>query len=178
MISPFSSSSPSIAKSCQCQTQLLSAHTLSRGPFRTGSGCHAKQKSSRVVLISAVQRNSPPATSSTTKSRSQPAEQSPSAPRLTSAASVNLMQVLAGSAITQGFRQLQSTVDQLQQAGNKLTKGFSPRPLGFPPGATLALPTTDHLCLLYKLVSHHRQQAMSSLTDNAKQLAAHWYAQH
>lgn len=159
MVSPSSGSSPTIEKSCQCRTQLLRGQTLPRGLFRTRHGCHTNQQSSRVALTSAVLRNSPLATSSTTVAKSQPAEQNPrysSAPRLASAASVNLMQVLAGSAITQGFRQLQSTVDQLQQAGNKLTKGFSPRPLGFPPGAALARHATDQPCLHDKLLSQHR----------------------
>lgn len=55
------------------------------------------------------------------------------------AASPNLLQVLAEAAVKQGLRQVQSTVDQLQQAGNKLTKGFSARPPGYPPGTTLPL---------------------------------------
>ena len=147
MVPPFASPSPTFSKSCQCPTQLLPGQMLYRGPYRTGNGCHMNQQSRQLALVCASQRKSPPAASSTTKAKSQPVEQNAqysSAPRLTSAASVNLVQALAGSAILQGFKQLQNTLDQLQQTGNKLTKGFSPRPLGFPPGAALAVSLTDH----------------------------------
>lgn len=140
MVSLYSISSLTLSKSCQCPTQLFRGQTLSRGPCRTGNVCHMNPQSRRVALVCAAQRNSPPATSSTTKAKSEPAEQNAqysNAPRLTSAASLHLVQALAGSAISQGFKQFQTTFDQLQQTGNKLTKGFSPRPLGFPPGAAL-----------------------------------------
>lgn len=150
MVLPFLASSPTFSKSCQCPTQLLPGQLLFKAPYRTGSGCHVNQQSRRLALVCAVQRKSPPANSSSTSSKSQPLEQSAqygNAPRLTSAASVNLLQALAGSAISQAFQQLQNTLDQLQQTGNKLTKGFSPRPLGFPPGAALAVCLTDHSCI-------------------------------
>ena len=150
MISLYSTSSPTLSKSCQCPAQLFRGQMLSRGPCRTGKVCHMNQQSRQVALVCAVPRKPPPVTSSTTKAKSQAAEQNAqysNAPRLISAASFNLVQALAGSAISQGFKQLQNTYDQLQQTGNKLTKGFSPRPLGFPPGAALAVCLAHHLAL-------------------------------
>ena len=175
MITPSPSSSPTLSKSCQCFTQLFCGQTLFRSPSKTGYGCHMKQQRRQFALVCAVQRKSPPATSSTTKANSQPTQQNAqyrNAPRLTSAASVNLMQALAGSAIFQGFKQLQNTFDQLQQTGNKLTKGFSQRPLGFPPGAALALYLTVHLCLqLQADTSPSAASMLRTLNDNTMHFA-------
>ena len=142
MRSPCIASPPTSQKPCQCHAQLFRGKTLFKSPLRTVCGYDTKRQGNRVALVCAVQRNSPPVTSSTTDTKSQPAASVPpysSGARSKSAASSGLVQVLAGSVIAQGFRQLQDTVDQLQQAGNKLTKGFSPRPLGYPPGAVFTV---------------------------------------
>lgn len=134
MASPCSTSIPILAKPCQCQSQLVSRNKLSRSPTRTGYGALKHLPSSKVALVCAVQQQ----WSSETKTKSQPAEPTPQqseASRSRPAASSDLLQVLATAVITQGFKQLQDTVAQLQPAGNKLLKGFLPRPPGYPPGA-------------------------------------------
>ena len=72
------------------------------------------------------------------------------APRRRADFKLNLFSVLLESAALQGFTQIQSSIDQVQQSATKLTKGLRQRPPGYPPGTTAAmhaslLPITHHL---------------------------------
>lgn len=141
MASPCSSATSTLLKPCQCHPQLVFRRTHTGTPARTGRGSLKHIPSSKGALVCALRQESPP----NTETRSQQAEPNPQqseATRSRTAASSDLLQVLATSVITQGLKQLQDTVAQLQPAGNKLLKGFLPRPPGYPPGVALVLPNS------------------------------------
>ena len=77
----------------------------------------------------------PDSASVTSKTPRHPAKTSTISSPRRSEASADLLQALTATAFTQGLIQLQSASNQLQEARAKLTKGFSRRPPGFPPGA-------------------------------------------
>ncbi len=60
-------------------------------------------------------------------------------PRPRASVKLNLFSVLLESAALQGFTQIQSSIDQVQQSATKLTKGLRQRPPGYPPGTTVAM---------------------------------------
>ena len=61
------------------------------------------------------------------------------APRRKANVNLNLFSALLESAALQGFTQIQSSIDQVQQSATKLTKGLRQRPPGYPPGTTAAM---------------------------------------
>lgn len=128
MAATCSAPAPTLLQPCLCHST-----SFRRRPCRKFS-CNARGGSQERVRC-ATDRDNAPMTSKTEWQRAElKTPRHSSTPFSASATSSNLFQVLAQTALTQGFRQIRDTVDQLQQAGNKLTKGFSPRPPGYPPG--------------------------------------------
>ena len=159
MTATCSDPATTLPQSCLCHSPSFRRRPCRRPSSNSRGGLQGRKQCLWPPRTCATSRDTAPMTSNMSKTDSQNAEliapQHSSTARSTPAASSNLFQVLAQTAVAQGLRQVLNTVDQLQQTGNKLTKGFSARPPGYPPGILSQCLADAHCNIAHCMLLQH-----------------------